>query len=147
MASSRRRSAENRSIFVDTSAFFALSARRDVNHDQARRVLERAQRERIALVTTVFVVAETHALLLSRIGRDGAARFLRASEASALTVVHPTRDDEDRARAIVYTYADKSFSLTDALSFSVMERLGIDVAFSFDRDFQQFGFTLAMGTP
>jgi predicted nucleic acid-binding protein len=39
-------------------------------------------------------------------------------------------------------YKDKDFSLTDALSFAVMERLGVRVAFSLDRHFVQFGWQL-----
>jgi predicted nucleic acid-binding protein len=32
-------------------------------------------------------------------------------------------------------YAEKDFSLTDATSFTVMERLELEQAFSFDSDF------------
>jgi predicted nucleic acid-binding protein len=32
--------------------------------------------------------------------------------------------------------------LTDATSFAIMERLGILEAFSFDRHFRQFGFSV-----
>ena len=39
-------------------------------------------------------------------------------------------------------YQDKDFSLTDAISFAVMERLQITQAFTFDRHFAQYGFTL-----
>ena len=51
-----------------------------------------------------------------------------------------TPEDEQRARDIVYKYEDKDFSLVDATSFTIMERLGIDQAFSFDHHFEQFGF-------
>jgi len=36
-------------------------------------------------------------------------------------------------------YADKDFSLTDAISFAVMEWLGISVALSLDRHFVEYG--------
>jgi predicted nucleic acid-binding protein len=52
--------------------------------------------------------------------------------------------DERKARDLIARYDDKAFSLTDATSFAVMERLGIDHAFTFDRNFMQYGLaTLA----
>jgi len=51
-------------------------------------------------------------------------------------------EDEQRARQIIYQYDDKNFSLTDAASFAVMERLRIATAFTFDHNFAQYGFQL-----
>lgn len=44
--------------------------------------------------------------------------------------------------SLSFRYDDKRFSFTDAISFVVMERLGIPYAFSFDRDFAQYGLQL-----
>ena len=48
--------------------------------------------------------------------------------------------DERRADEILARYDDQEFSLTDALSFAVMERLGIREVFSLDHHFAQFGW-------
>ncbi len=50
--------------------------------------------------------------------------------------------DERRARDIVTSYQDKDFSLADAASFAVMERLRISTAFTLDRNFARFGWQM-----
>jgi predicted nucleic acid-binding protein len=129
-----------RIVFVDTSALFAASTRRDDNHGTARRVFRRLADERWRLVTTTYVVAETHGLFLNRIGREAGVAFLRSLEGGAVRIDRPGEVDERAAREIIYRYTDKVFSLTDAISFVVMERMGISVAFTFDRDFERYGF-------
>ena len=50
--------------------------------------------------------------------------------------------DLRRAYAIVRQYDDKDFSLTDATSFAIMERLQLRYAFTFDRNFAQYGLSI-----
>jgi predicted nucleic acid-binding protein len=61
---------------------------------------------------------------------------LRASQ----TIVRIRVRDEDRASAFLTQYDDKNFSMTDALSFAVMERLGLNRALSLDQHFVQYGW-------
>lgn len=131
------------SVFVDSGAYFALADPRDSEHAAAHAILARITARRLRAFTTNFVVAEAHALLLSRRGRAVAVRFLREiDQTTDTTIVRVEEADEQRAREIIYQYQDKDFSLTDAISFAVMERLGIGYAFAFDRHFAQYGFTL-----
>lgn len=93
-------------------------------------------------ILSCFIVAETHALLLSRAGRRVAATTLAEIDRDDITVIRVREADEQRAREIIYQCDDKDFSLTDATSFAVMERLHIVHAFAFDHHFTQFGVTI-----
>ncbi|MEJ2555027.1 MAG: hypothetical protein P8186_02095 [Anaerolineae bacterium] len=55
------------------------------------------------------------------------------------SIVWVTRDDEQVAWELFKRYDDKTFSFTDCTSFSVMSRLGLNHAFTFDADFTQTG--------
>ena len=136
------RGSQARRTLVDTSAYFALLDTDDTNHQQARTISARLIAEGWRLFTTSFVLAETHALLLNRLSQQIATRFLRDMEDSPTTLVWVTPRDVERAKAIIYQYTDKDFSLTDAASFAVMERLRLPTAFSFDRHFAQYGLTV-----
>jgi predicted nucleic acid-binding protein len=137
----RRPSRPNR-LLVDTSAYFAMADRHDPNHSAASELNGRIVVGRLQPFTTNFVVAETHALLLNRLERYTARRMLHAIDRGATIIVRVSTRDERRARQIIDQYADKNFSLTDATSFAVMERLRIGTAFTFDHNFAQYGFQL-----
>jgi predicted nucleic acid-binding protein len=129
-------------VFVDTNAFGALALDGDAYHARALAATRQLATDRARLLTTNFVVAETHALVLACAGIDPALRMLRRIEQTVEAIVRVTEEDEQRARAIVEHYRDKDFTLTDATSFAVMERLAMRQAFTFDRHFVQFGFEL-----
>ncbi len=126
-------------ILVDTSAIYALVDRDDTYHQRALTILRSLPRRGLAPFLTNFIVAECHALLLSRLGADTARGWLLKQ----IWPVEPVNlQDEEKAREIIRRYTDKTFSYTDATSFAVMERLGISQAFGFDPHFQQYGLKL-----
>ncbi len=131
-----------RRAFIDTSAFFALTAPRDGDHLTASEIKNRLSTEHWRIYTTNFVLVETHALLLARLGRFIALSILQEIGHSSTTIVRISVADEYKALQILNQYDDKDFSLTDATSFAVMERLRIPYAFTFDRDFAQYGLTV-----
>jgi predicted nucleic acid-binding protein len=123
-------------VLVDTSAVYALIDRDDTYHRRASAILRSLPRRGLTPLLTNFVVAECHALLLSRLGADPAREWLLRQ----IWLIEPvTPADEKRAREIIERYVDKTFSYTDATSFAVMERLHLGEAFAFDPHFQQFG--------
>ena len=127
-------------VFVDTSAYYALADARDDNHVIAVAALQRLSRERNDLYTSNFVIAETHTLILNRLGRDIAEQALDRLHASATRVIRAFERDEARARQIIHQHRDSEYSLVDAISFAIMERMHVRKGWTYDRHFQQFGF-------
>ena len=130
-------------IFVDTSAWYPLADPRHPDHHRLATLLEERVLEGTRVVTTNLVVAETHALLLRRTGRSPALRFLREIRREPLRVENSTADIE--AEAVdqwLDRFADQEFSLTDAVSFTVMARRGIEEALTLDHHFAGAGFNI-----
>jgi len=82
------------------------------------------------------VVAEAYDLLAVRAYPAKAREWFLSNTWSVERV---TVWDEKKAREIIERYADKDFSYTDAASFALMERIGCDAAFTYDRHFEQYG--------
>ncbi len=131
-------------VFVDSSAWVALAHRRDQAHGRATALWAGIRGGRREVVTTGLVAAETHALLLGRIGADKATTalerlFARPNQRLIWCV-------EELAGAAVERwlkqYRDHEFSIADAVSFEVMRREGIREAFTFEADFRRAGFQI-----
>ena len=131
-----------RRALTDSSAYLALLDRRDRNHPTAVGILEWLADEGYRLYTTSTMLVESRALILSVLGGRVATEFLRSMESSSTVVIRVRASDEARARAIIYRYDDKTYSYNDAISFAVMERLGLEAAFTFDSDCRQYRLTV-----
>jgi predicted nucleic acid-binding protein len=126
-------------VFVDTSAFYAVLDRDDVNHPAARDAWTRLLRGGVTMFTTNYVMLETAALLQHRIGMS-AVRSFYEDVAPLLQVDWVTQERHQSAVEAVLAAARKKLSLVDCVSFQVMRRLGIRTAFCFDAHFGEQGF-------
>jgi len=82
---------------VDTSAYFATIDAGERNHAAAVAMANRLSTERWRLFTTNFILAETHALFLTRVNRAVAATVLSEIDNSPTTIVRVTACDEAAA--------------------------------------------------
>ena len=126
------------SIFVDAGFWIALRDRADLEHSAATAMARVLLERRVRLVTTALVFAEIYA----RFSRNRLVReqFIRDIWENPVVRVEPVvQEDEVSALRILRQHSDKSFSFSDAVSFALMMRLGLQRAISFDKHFRQFG--------
>jgi predicted nucleic acid-binding protein len=128
-------------FFVDTSAWYPLVVAKHPDHGRLAARLRALIRDHRRLVTTNLVVAETHALLLRRVGHATALTFVKTVGDPPNLVVESTREIERAAtQNWLARYADQDFSLTDAVSFAVMTERRIRDALALDHHFTTAGF-------
>ncbi|MFN2168120.1 MAG: type II toxin-antitoxin system VapC family toxin [Anaerolineae bacterium] len=127
-------------LFIDSSAWLSLELYRDQNHEAGRRFASGPARG-YRWVTTNWVFSETVTLLRRHASHEAAVRIgTRLRDSSQILLVQVEVIHEQRAWHIFKDYADKDFGFVDCTSFAVMESLGVQEAFTFDKHFRQFGF-------
>jgi predicted nucleic acid-binding protein len=127
------------SVFIDTSALYALLDERDAHHAEAADCLRRLAGSE--LVTHAFVVVEAAALVGRRLPWAASERLIDG----LLPVIDIRTVDEDIHAPAVAAYrrsGSASVSLVDHTSFALMRALAIRRAFAFDDDFTREGFDL-----
>jgi len=144
-----KRNLENRagenSLFIDTSAWMALFSRRDQYHEDADRTFRKAVESKRRLFTTNLVLAETHRLVLQRVGIRAAATALAKIEASPLVRIEfAGAAHHQSAKNWIEKLKDHPISYTDAISFAVMEAAGCTDAMTFDHHFRLAGFASSL---
>ena len=102
---------------------------------------------RYPLITTDYITDyifdETITLIRANLGHREAVKFGEKLLASRLAqLISVTKGDKTRAWEIFQRYHDKVLSFIDCTSFAVMERLGIDTAFTVDHDFESLGYIM-----
>lgn len=128
-------------VFLDTSYILALELVQDQHHAAAIQHWQRAQTALPRLVTTSYVFDEVVTFFNSRGYHAKAAQvgnnLLRSPSAQ---LIHVDEQLFDSGWTYFQRYRDKQFSLTDCISFVVMQKLGITTAWAFDNHFTQAGF-------
>ncbi len=124
-------------FFADTFYFLALLNQRDEAHDRAVALAERVDR----LVTTEWVLTELADGLASSHGRSMFVQTRQELLADANVRVVPLEMGLYEEGVKLYaSRPDKEWSLTDCLSFVVLQREGITEALTGDHHFEQAGF-------
>ncbi|OFW58173.1 MAG: hypothetical protein A2133_00690 [Actinobacteria bacterium RBG_16_64_13] len=127
-------------VFVDTSGWYDLLFLGAPKHDG---IVKLMQLPGTTLVTSTYVLDELVALVLARSDHSAAVRAgAHIRSAAEVRVEHPDATEELRAWALFLDRPDKTYTLTDCLSFVMMRRLKIDAAIATDDHFRQEGFVV-----
>jgi predicted nucleic acid-binding protein len=125
-------------IFADTFYFLALINARDAAHEKAA---EFSALHDDAIVTTAWVMTELADALCDSSRRRAFQHVVNGLKADAGTLlVPPSRSLFERGMELYNARNDKDWSLTDCISFIIMEEHGITEALTGDRHFEQAGF-------
>jgi len=124
--------------FADTFALIAWLNPRDESHACVCSYLDDFSGR---LLTTEWVLMELADALSSPAARATVVEFLRAVRSDgAFEVVGYDRAVYESGFRLFASRADKGWSLTDCISFSVMSDRGLIEALTADHDFEQAGF-------
>ena len=125
-------------VFADTFYYLALLDETDQFHDEA---VTLTLDGRWSVVTTSWVLVELANALAVPPNRRLFCQFETAlRDRTDVTVVPPRRDVFNAGLDLYRSRPDKEWSLTDCMSFVVMQRQGITDALTGDHHFRQAGF-------
>jgi uncharacterized protein len=137
----------NQTAFMDSAYLIALAIESDELHPVAQSWAERAEGEDWSFLTTWPVMLEIGNALAKPRYRDTATRLLNGFlDDPTVTVVSLSEDLLKRGIARFGERKDKNWSLTDCISFLVMEEAGLGEALTFDEHFEQAGFKALLRT-
>ena len=126
-------------IYVDTSAFYALLDRSDQYHEQAKHLWPSLLEDRISLLTSNYVVAESMSLIQYRLGFEAASLWYK-DILGILNICWVDQTTHRRAYELWLGLGRSRVSLVECTSYMVMHQNRIEKAFSFKPHFTEQGF-------
>jgi predicted nucleic acid-binding protein len=127
-------------VFVDTSAFYAILDRDDVNHAAAGKTWIGLVDSGATLLTHNYVLLETTALLQHRLGL-ASVRDFHEDMVPILEIDWITEQRHRVGMEVVLAAGRKKLSVVDCVSFQTMRANSVRQVFCFDAHFAEQGFT------
>lgn len=132
-------------IFVDTSAWLALSNKRDFWHKIAKDIRQEFIKKNCTFWISDYIAVEI-ANALSRVQfRKIAIRLVESIVNSRkIKLIRINQELFDESWSLYKQRFDKEWGFTDCTSFTIMSKYGITTAFTNDHHFEQAGFQILM---
>lgn len=124
-------------VYADTSFFLALLRADDPVHHRAQAELAVNR----TIVTSEFIIVELGNACARAADHGDFLALIRGMRASQRTrIIGSDSTLLERGLALMAVRADKDWSLTDCISFVIMEQEGLSDALTADKHFEQAGF-------
>lgn len=127
-------------LFVDTSFVIALINEKDQYHNQAEALSYKFDNS--PLITTGAVLLEIGNALAQDFREEGVRVIKVLRNSKRVEVAEVDEALFEKGLAVYEKYTDKTWGLVDCISFVVMWEAELTEVLTFDRDFEQAGFTL-----
>jgi hypothetical protein len=133
-------------LFLDAVFIQVLLNRRDQYHLQARSLLPRIRNPREVWITEAVLIEVGNAL--SALNRQVAIQFIQQCYQTAnMRVVTVDTQLLNRALQLYQARPDKTWGLTDCISFAVMQEQDLIIAATADQHFLQAGYRALLLEP
>jgi predicted nucleic acid-binding protein len=128
-------------LFLDTGYLIALEDASDQYHQEVAKHWPKFLASKPSLVTTTYVFDEVVTFFNNRGLHQKAVELGDALTGSSfIELIHVDQALFDEGWRYFRKHKDKTYSLTDCLSFVIMKQRGIKTALTFDKHFKQAGF-------
>jgi uncharacterized protein len=135
-------------VFADTGYWIALLNPYDDLHDKAKKLSKSLKS--VTIVTSQMVLAE----VLNEFSKRGknfrkiTTQFIEQLAQKHDIIIVPQTDQQFQDGLELYKQRpDKQWSLTDCVSFVIMQKMGISEALAYDKHFEQAGFIALLRNP
>ncbi|ODS34009.1 MAG: Ribonuclease VapC20 [Candidatus Scalindua rubra] len=128
-------------VFIDTSAFCALAIPKDRHNIRAKSIYKQLKERRTMFYTSDYILDEVYTLLKTRGSYRTSIKFMDRIDKSHIIIHRVTEKVEEDTKSIFRRFEDKKLSFTDCTSFALINQLGIEAVFAFDKHFRYHSYS------
>ena len=129
-------------LFIDADAFVALLDKKDPNHKKAQKINNQIEKAGCTVFTSNFAAGEAITVISQNAGQALAIAFGKKLFADEIFIVEVDRQQEITALEKFAAQRSKNARFTDFMNMILMDELGINTIFSFDKHYLKAGYKL-----
>lgn len=130
-------------ILFDSDGFVALFVEQDAHHEKAKFLFQSAVENRLNIVASDYIVAETATVLSRLSGQEVARKFLSFVGGDTFPIIQMDTARVRNTLDLFHAQPNKRTSVFDCSNVIIMQEFQIPMIFSFDHFYKRFDFETA----